>query len=429
MVKGIMPGDLNILRDLKISHRLKARVGALLQKKMTATAAVLETAEPGSDLEKFLLAPELLKSAEILDEKGFQEMVAGYSEDVQDMIAFEPGGENYSVIMLLDEQIAGDIFTEEAPAEKAVAVQTEGSREIADIERLETRAEEQMKNDPHSLRMTILTSPDKNEKIEAIRRMLFSEHDVIEKGDLFFAALGDEDNTVRTEALKALNKIGLDADVADAMQAFCNAGPNMIGVSIKRLAGILKKVSDPEAVIGTRILVSRLKDDVSYESKNAVILTLADVIDKIQTDTEAIREISEQVLRVFIREPEKLESGTETYFRKVLPFKNGDIYEYLYEEQFRVEDVRISSVIASLLFDIESGREKKDRMIENILLNINEVTGLEDGKRRVLNALSSIEDSKVYDSILEHFNTFTRDMKSSVLYFLGLRSDFANTEA
>lgn len=416
MVKGITPDNIDILHDLNISYRLKARVGVLLTSRISITPGVLETAEKGSEAESFLLSSALLKGCSTLTEKKFEKLLSEYSDEVNAVIVFQENKKGYSVIMLSDEKIAGDILDSSPGKDSALPVVRGGRHEIT---RRLTEEEEKMYNDPDSLKMTILTSPDTQVKIEAIRRMLFLDFDIVEKGNLFFAALSDEDSIVRTEALKAMNKIGLDADLADSMQVFCNAAPTMMSASIKRLAGILQKVTVPETVIGAKILVSRLKDDVSLENKNAVIVTLAGVVEKIIEDRAAAREISEQVLRVFIREPEKLEIGINDFFNKVLPFEDNEIHDMLYKEQFRIDDVRISSVIASLLFKYEKSKKKRQQIVENVLKNFNEVADSETGKRRVLNALAVIDDDIVYELIIKHFNSYSPEVKSSILYYLG----------
>lgn len=417
MVQGLTPDDIDVLDSLAVSRRLKARVGALLSKRVSITAALLETAEPGSEMESFLLSSELLEQAEALTKQKISEILTGFSEDIREIVDFEPEQDDYACIMLTDEKIAGDIMKRKLPSRAGQLAVTGGKDEIAFREK--GTEGEQFRDDPDSLKMTILTSADTETKVEAVRRMLFSDYDTIDKGNLFFAALSDEDSTVRAEALKAMNRIGLDADLADAMLALCSAASIEIPASVKRLAGILKKVTKGESVIGAKILVSRLRDDVSAGSKTAIVQTLAGMIEKILDEKKPLLEISEQVLRVFIREPYKLGVVTQEFFKKVLPHKDPEIFEFLLNEVFRIDDIRISCVIISLLFPFEKDGEKKKEMVEHIIANFNEVSGSEEGKRMVISALAVIDSSAVYTSIASQFSQFTEDIKTSVLYYLG----------
>lgn len=408
---------MDIINSLSLSHRLRARAGALLARGIGITAALLETAEPRSELEAFLLAPALMKNAELLTEKTFTEILNAYSDDLKDLVVFQKEKGGRGCLMLTDEKIAGEILGPSSESVKHKLAQSSGEKRSA-VDQTD-REDAARLDDPDSLKMTILTSADTETKVETIRQMLFSEHDTIDKGNLFFAALSDEDSTVRAEALKAMNRIGLDADLADAMLALCSGSSPEIPASVKRLAGILTKVTRGEAVIGAKILVSRLKDNVSTDSIIAIVQTLAGMIEKIRDEKSAVLEISEQVLRVFIREPYRTAVITQTYFRKVLPFKHPEIFAFLFNEVFRIDDVRISSVIVSLLFPFEKDRNRKKKMLEHIMLNIEEVSGSEEGKRMVVSALAVIDSSTVYTLVSHYFGSYSDDVKISILYYLG----------
>ncbi|MFH1706757.1 MAG: hypothetical protein ABIF71_02430 [Planctomycetota bacterium] len=417
MVTRLTPDNISLLAGMQVSHQLRARVGALLQKGISLTIALAETAAPGTALEKFLLLPDLMRQAEGLDAAGFAALLAGQPEEVRELAAFMVAPDGVRVLLLADEAIAGDIMERSGPPAAGLPVERTATGALA-ASRQATRAE-QMQDDPDSLRMTILTSPDTQAKVEAIRRALFSDLDIITRGNLFFAALADEDNTVRTEALRAMIKIGLDTDLADAMMAFCTAAPAAMPGAIKRLEGILTRVAAAESVIGARILVSRLQDNVSTATKHGVLWTLAGIVDRLAADREAVRTIAGVVLRVFVREPDDLAVGTQAFFEKVLPLGDPALYAFLHEELFKVADVRVSAMLAALIMPYTTEAAERERILTTILAGFNDVAATEAGRRRVLASLGRIEDPGVYAGLVRMFDGFKPDVRVAVMYFMG----------
>ena len=65
-MEGVRLGKEELVRTYGISQRLAVRVGALLTKGFEVSGTLLEIAGPGSAIEKLLLHPEMLASAERL---------------------------------------------------------------------------------------------------------------------------------------------------------------------------------------------------------------------------------------------------------------------------------------------------------------------------------------------------------------------------
>ena len=68
------------------------------------------------------------------------------------------------------------------------------------------------------LKLVVLTSARREEKIEALRRLAYSPLDVDRKAELFLNRLADRDAEVRVEAAQLLRILGLDPEVAASIR-------------------------------------------------------------------------------------------------------------------------------------------------------------------------------------------------------------------
>jgi hypothetical protein len=241
MIRGVRRPE--EIAGLGLSHRLTARIGALLKKNTAISLAVLESARPGSPLETLLLTPAVLESAGTLESatlaKLATEQPAGTAPvPVLGTLTLDDG---FHVLCLQDEVDAGDGWGEAAAAPAAQPSQymvrvNSSSSALAGLqpqglpgEGLFSRAE------MDRWRLKLATASAASERIEVIRALLLGPLDPAEKLEVLLQGLSDRDESVRAEAAGLLPSIGVDRDIAESLAGINNASAERRLAAMERL--------------------------------------------------------------------------------------------------------------------------------------------------------------------------------------------------
>ena len=240
MIRGVRRPE--EIAGLGLSHRLTARIGALLKKNTAISLAVLESARPATPLEKLLLLPGLLERGNATDGAALARLAeeSGSAAAIPKLAA-QDADDGFRVICLEDEAEAADGWGDAAasPPQPTRLVMPLAARDPrsglaplgvgggADIQGEGVFSNAEMDR----WRLKLATATSAAERIEVIRALLLAPISHGEKLDVLLQGLSDRERSVRAEAAGLLHSIGIDRDVAD-----CLAGINHTGAERRQAA-------------------------------------------------------------------------------------------------------------------------------------------------------------------------------------------------
>jgi len=248
MIRGVRNSD--EARALNLSRRLLVRIGALLKKKVEVTAAVLETARADSPIETLLLDTRLLEKATELDDELLKSLSgkhlgADVSEYERPTLA---QGEGVRVLCLKEELEGEDAWEDDPPVSEEASAPEEASstEEVpvpppASAAPLATKPDSVVPDKPLSqrvsseapssgetlftpveldrLRLRLVTSAEKKDRIEALRLLAYAPLSMQEKAEVIFRALEDRDGDVRAEGAGLLFTLGVNDELTTTLRA------------------------------------------------------------------------------------------------------------------------------------------------------------------------------------------------------------------
>ncbi len=258
-----------------IGRRLAVRVLALLSKNVAVSGTLLAAAADEEGAERLLLSPQLLKDPQALDEAALRSQAAelGFGEaELLRLVEGEPAG--WRVIALEDDLLAEQAGGEEGPAPEALGLVRATPREITAQETHELFSPEEVAR----LKLTVLTSQNPDERVEAIRKLVFVPMEGAQKAGIFLTVLTDREAEprVRREAVRSLELIGFRQDMADAVRGLFAEEPQAAVYAVQRLSALLREAQPGEAAL--------------------VLAVVLEVLDQSQ-DSDIVRELLRLVVR------------------------------------------------------------------------------------------------------------------------------------
>ncbi len=237
MVEGVRLSKEELKSRYGLAERMAVRIGALLSKGLEVTGAVLEEAARTKELETLLLTPELLAKAASLDSDALRSMttqpVSLVKTDGRRVLALEEETlAEQAWLVSREGGEAGRVATLPAVSTpQGVGVPTRGMFSLDEVGRI---------------KLTLLTGVEPNAKIEALRKLGFAPLSTEERGVLSLRALGDSDAEVRREAAAALERLGLDRDLSDALRDASGGTPKQRQLALRKLASLAGRLSAVE---------------------------------------------------------------------------------------------------------------------------------------------------------------------------------------
>ena len=273
-MKGVRLNKQELLKRFPISNRLALRVGALLAKKVDVSEAVLEAAEQGSATERLLLDQRILREADSLS----ADMLAELGEslglgDCAPLVVAE--GDAWRTIALEEEALAEQGWAAAAGAADAGAADAEARNELvpatspllADTEIGDLfNAEELVR-----LKLAALTSADSAERVSAMRKIMYSAMDNRQKGAILLQVLVDPIATIRSEALKGLEQLGLDHDAAEAMRLLLEDDEKGKLFGAQHLAAMLRDTQEMETQIIYHVLLQAFREAETADVRRHIV--------------------------------------------------------------------------------------------------------------------------------------------------------------
>ena len=313
-----------------ISERLAVRVRALLKNGIEVSAAVLETAQRHTPLERLLLRPEILREAKHLTPEQFQQMLgSGFGGGNLPVLLLEDDG---SRVILLDEELAVSTTERQEMLPSLLSPVDAVLRLIGKEESERLFGSEEIAR----LKITILTSANPAEKIEAMRRLVLSPLDNTSKGLVLVHALADDEQRVRVEAAEALTALGLNPGIAWAARLLGEGSPKQRIKAAERMAVLIENVSEAETGVVLTMLAGAIKKESEAEVVEALIRSFKGACGFVAGH----KEYAAELVRLLIRELE----GTEKLHYRAIRDILGEIGQESPEALTELLSVELSAV-------------------------------------------------------------------------------------
>ncbi|MBN1256334.1 MAG: hypothetical protein JXA52_01365 [Planctomycetes bacterium] len=331
-----------LMNTLGLSRRLAMRVGSLMGKRIACTAAVLETAREDEGLASLLLANELRRGDENL-----QEVIAKLLKqpEHQGLAASQPlvvtAQDDWEVIALQEELDAeeGFLHAEETgtqPGSKSLVPRTSSSTLTSAIAAEEVNAafsDEQIAE----LQVTIFAGASSSERVSALRRLTFAPMDNNRRSAILIQALAEEDAALRAAAANGLHALGLRGDVTEAIRLLAEGNSNERRYACGRLGSGVKGGDELEIRAAVMALLGMLRVEEDTEVIEDIIRVLAELAPQMKNFPALAKEIMRLLIEQIVGDLQHLGSTVRfafTRFDRALP---GQVATYLLEEANHTE--------------------------------------------------------------------------------------------
>ena len=248
-----------------IGRRLAVRVVALLSKSVAVSGTLLAAAAEDESVGRLLLSPKLLQDPQSLSEESLRRhgLELGYGDaELLRLVAGEPEG--WRVIALEDDVLAQEAGGgQEGPGDEVLSVVRAGPREISVRETHELFTPEEVAR----LKLTVLTSQNADERVEAIRQLVFVPLEGAQKAGIFLNVLTDREAEprVRREAVRSLELIGFRQDMADAVRGLFSEEAGAAVYAVQRLSALLREAQPGEAALVLAVVLEVLDQSQNSE--------------------------------------------------------------------------------------------------------------------------------------------------------------------
>lgn len=380
MVEGIRLGRDALVARFALSQRLVTRIGALLSRQVDVTASVLESARPGTAVEKVLLHPRVLTEAGSLTAPALAEVVAaveGAGAPRLEAPLTVVVAADWRTVALEEEVMAAtgwsrvpadaggprDLAVRAANVLPALAASPEAFPIIL------TRKEAAELFSPEELarlKLTILTGVEPKQKIEALRQLGLAPFPPEEKAALYLRALSDEDAAVRREAAQALRHLGLGLEVSEAICAVCEATPQAKPHALARLERILLQAPPQERQIALAVLLTELRNEKEAALQATLIRTLAAFADIFAQKAELLGALVQQVTDRLATQSAALAEPARALFAAIGRTAAGPFAALLWKEIERAQDRAAKAYYLELLCDVDLPDAERERLAGEI---------------------------------------------------------------
>jgi len=153
------------------------------------------------------------------------------------------------------------------------------------------------------LRLAVLTSARREDKVEALRRLAYSPLEPEGKAEIFLGRLADADAGVRVEAAQLLRMLGLDPEVADSVRELEQGEESEKLFAIDRLGRRMAGGGPLDVGAGLIALILRLREESSGAVRRQILARLEDVHEVIAGAPERAAELLRLLVALFASHP------------------------------------------------------------------------------------------------------------------------------
>ena len=153
------------------------------------------------------------------------------------------------------------------------------------------------------LRLVVLTSARREEKIEALRRLAYSPLEPDAKAKLLLGRLGDADAEVRVEAAQLLRMLGLDPEVAESIRELERGEESQKLFAIDRLGRRIMTGGPLEVGAALIVFMWRLREESSVKVRRSLIERPDEAAPVIARAPERAEELVRLLVTLFATDP------------------------------------------------------------------------------------------------------------------------------
>ncbi len=263
MAEGIRLSGKSLMQRYGLPEGVARAVERLNALRVDATEAVLQAAATDADLAELLASPQLEAAATPDGATPLTtETLLGLAESLglgglAAALTVEPK-RSWRTLGL---GLATDVLPALAPL-TALPIRP------ADIETL--FSPEEVKR----LKLVVLTSAEPKERITGIRRLTLAPGPAREKGAVLLAALADDDQQVRLEAIKALVPLGLNPDIAREAKQLVTGTPKLQTAAAVRIGRLAANAGPGEISVLITLAAGTLRGELAETTRAELIRAL-----------------------------------------------------------------------------------------------------------------------------------------------------------
>ncbi len=330
-----------------IGRRLATRVVALLSRQVDLTPTLLDEAGSKEAVEKLLLDRRLLESAETIEQDDLQERARELDWEEADLLRLVCGPEGWRTIALEDDLLAENAReSHAAPEAEGLGLVRAAPREISATETHDLFSPEEVAQ----LKLAALTSQNPDERVEALRKLVFAPMEGSLKARIFVNVLTDREAElkVRRESIRSLEQIGFRADMAEAVRDLFSQETEDAVYAIRRLGKLLHEAQEGEAALSLAVLLEVLDQNREDVITREILQLVESSASLLVTNYQKMERFVQCALRHLTRDFDAVRAEVEDAFSACAEAAPQLVVDLLWAEMQRADSPRVRSLLLSL---------------------------------------------------------------------------------
>ncbi len=349
----------SLIGSFGIGRRLATRVVALRARRLEVTGTLLAEAAESEALAELLLGPRLLEELPAMDQEELKRRAreAGYEEWELLRVAVDPET-GWRTVALED-----DLLAEQARREAGeVGLVASEPRGISAAETAELFTPEEVAR----LKLSVLTSQNADERIEAVRKLVYAPMDGAQKAGVFLNVLIDREAEarVRREAVRSLEQIGFRSDMAEAVRGLFEEDREEAVYSIQRLGVLLREAEAGESALVLAVVLELFDQAREVEMLRQLLQLISGCASILVSNYQKTEQFIQSALRHLARdlEPLRLEvAGAIRACAEQAPELAADL---MWRELKRSEVPAVRGLLLNLIETLAEDEARVDELAE-----------------------------------------------------------------
>jgi len=416
-MQGVRLSKTELIRTYGVSGRLAVRIGALLAKGLAVSSTLMEIAGAGSNVEKLLLHPDVLKKAVGLPTKELRRLAAETGADEEGPLSVVEADQG-RVIALEEELTAEEGFTQRAEAQVVPARATTGvevARFLDESERRELFNREEIAR----LKLEAIAGKDAEARISALRKLIYAPISPQEKGGICLRALMDPSGVVRGEAVKALETLGFDRDTADAIRRVLGGDERTRHAALRRLGDLIGKLQPGEQRIALAVLVEVFRESHLKGPHDPLVHLLFEIAPLLGAHGEVVPEFARVAVQHILAEPSRMGTTLRDFLSVLADAAPRAVAERLWEEAERVRDAVPRALLLGLLIELEKSEEGLDRLADVVADELARESADEVTRQKLGHNLVAL-GAPAAEGLLRRFAPASNEQRAALTPFLDI---------
>jgi hypothetical protein len=331
-----------------VGRRLATRIVALLSRSIDVSGTLLAEAGAEEPLTRLLLDPELLRDPGVLQEGwvhsrarelGFQEA------DLLRVVVHEETG--WRTLALEDDLLAEGAVASGVREDDGLALVAKAPHEITTRETQELFTPEEVAR----LKLAVLTSQNSDERIEALRKLVFAPMSGPQKAGVFVTVLTDREAEprVRREAIRSLEQIGFRSDMAEAIRNLFTESTEDAVYAVQRLGSLLREAEQGEAAVVLAVLLEVLDHNQDLRVVRELLRLIARQAGLLVTNYQKTESFAQSALRQLVRDFDELRLEVEDALDACAKEAPDLVGGLLWQELRRADSPRVRSLLLGVI--------------------------------------------------------------------------------